>query len=80
MNVEELRTTPKVVGIKQTMRMVEKSLCKRVIIASDAEEGLLAPLLALCEKKGIEVTSSASMRDLGALSGIKKGAAALGIL
>lgn len=80
MKENEIRNARKVVGTKETMRMVEKSLCKRVIIAEDAREDILAPLLALCQSSGVEVTSVASMSDLGELCGIKKGAASAGIL
>ncbi|MEG0998349.1 MAG: ribosomal L7Ae/L30e/S12e/Gadd45 family protein [Clostridiales bacterium] len=80
MDYDIIRTAKKVVGTKQTMKMVEKHLCNRVIIADDARPEILAPLLSLCEKNGVEVLTVDSMDFLGELCGIKIGAASAGII
>lgn len=80
MDQQEIRAADKVVGIKQTMRMVEKGLCKKVLVAEDVRSDLLAPLLALCRECGVEVLTVGSMAQLGAACGIKVGAASAGIL
>ena len=76
----EIRAAEKVVGTKQTIRMVEKGLCKKVLIAEDVRSDILPPLLALCRENGVEVLTVASMIQLGELCGIKVGAASAGIL
>lgn len=80
MDHEEIRAANKVVGMKQTLKMVEKGLCEVVIIADDAGTDFLTPLLIQCKRSGAEVHTIESMALLGDLCGIRKGAAAAGIL
>lgn len=80
MDYEEIRAATKVVGIKQTLRTVEKHLCNTVIIADDAGTDVLTPLLIQCKRNGVEVHTVESMDLLGELCGIRIGAAAAGII
>lgn len=80
MDYDEIRTARKVVGTKQTLKMVEKHLCETVIIADDAGTEILTPLLILCKRNGVEVHTVPSMALLGELCGIKIGASAAGII
>ena len=80
MDPKELMTANKVVGTKETLRMVEKHLCKIVFIANDASMEIVRPLIAACEKNGIPVEFVESMRDLGESCGIKVAAASAGLL
>lgn len=80
MDYESIRAAKKVVGMKQTLKMVEKHLCETVIIADDVCKDILAPLLAECERNGVEVLTVESKTLLGELCGIKISASAAGLL
>ncbi len=70
----------KTVGTKQTTKAVARGAAQLVYIARDAEEKVTAPLLRLCEEKGVEVVFVDSMAELGKTCGIKVGAASAAIL
>lgn len=80
MDVLALLTADKVVGTKETLRMVEKHQCKAVFVARDANPEVVQPLLALCEENGVEVVTVEDMKKLGECCGIKVAAASAGIL
>lgn len=80
MDAKELLTSKKVVGVKETQRMVEKHLCKAVFIADDANPDVLTALLDACRKNGVEVYQVEHMQYLGECCGIKVAAASAGIL
>lgn len=80
MDASALLTADKVVGTKETQRMVEKHQCKAVFIARDANPEVVAPLLALCTANGVEVVTVEDMKKLGECCGIKVSAASAGIL
>lgn len=80
MDAKELLTAKKTVGTKETLRMVEKGLCKAVFVAKDANPEIIKPLLEACEKNGVEVISVDNMSYLGECCGIKVAAASAGIL
>jgi small subunit ribosomal protein S12 len=69
-----------VAGVKATERAISSGEAERVLIARDAESRVLESLLKLCKDKGIEVEYVDSMKELGALAGIRVGAAASAIL
>ena len=80
MDVKKLLTANKVVGTKETLRMVEKRQCTAVFVAKDADPGVLGPLLQACENSGVEVQTVESMKFLGECCGIKVAAASAGII
>ena len=80
MDVSTLLTARKVVGTKETLRMVEKHQCKAVFVAGDANPEVLGPLLAACAENKVEVTIVDNMKQLGECCGIKVAAASAGIL
>ena len=80
MDAKELLTAKKVVGTRETLRMVEKHQCKAVFIAKDANPEILQPLVSACEKNGIEVVTVENMKYLGECCGIKVAAASAGLL
>ncbi|MBC7335654.1 MAG: ribosomal L7Ae/L30e/S12e/Gadd45 family protein, partial [Clostridia bacterium] len=53
---------------------------KVVYVACDAEERVIAPLLALCREKAVEVIRVNSMAELGRACGIEVGSAAAAII
>lgn len=69
-----------VTGIKQTRKAIERQLVTHVIVAEDADLSLTEPIVKLCEVQNVPYTFVASMRELGKISGIQVGTAAVAIL
>ncbi len=77
---DDIKGAPsKVVGTKQTLKLLEKDSVKAVFIADDAEERVISPLILLCKEKGVSCSYAGSMDELGRLAGIKVGAAVVAI-
>ena len=53
---------------------------RSVLIAQDAEERIVAPLVELCERSSVAVTYVDSMKELGSACGIDVGAAVVALL
>lgn len=66
----------KIVGMKQTLKAVDKDKVKVVFIAKDADEHVIRPLIKACQEKGLEIVYVDTMQQLGQLCGIQIGAAA----
>ena len=77
--LEQLRQKTKIIGLKQTLRLVETEGAARVYIARDADERVVGKLRELCEAKGIEVVPAESMKLLGKACGIEVGSAVAAI-
>jgi len=75
--MEALNNIKKVIGIKQSIRAIEKGLAEKVYIASDADSRLISPLQQLCAEKNIPVQLVETMKALGESCGIDVGAAAV---
>lgn len=69
-----------VVGIKQTLRALEKNQLQRVYIAKDVDPKLFASLIESCEKNAVPMEEVETSILLGKLCGIAVKAAAAGIL
>jgi len=80
MSFETLKTTRKVIGIKQTTKAVEKDMADMVYVAHDADVRVTQSLKELCGRKGVKVEAAASMVELGKACAIEVGAAAIAIL
>lgn len=78
--LNDLAAGQKVTGAKQAGRAVRSGLAKQVFLAGDADPKITAPLLELCEKQNIPVTTSYTMRQLGQAAGIQVGAAVVALL
>ena len=76
----ELQTQSKLIGFKQSAKAVESGKVKKVFLAKDADEKLIAPLKKACEKKEIEFEYAETMLELGRACGINIGAAVAVIL
>lgn len=74
------RTRRKVVGTKQTLKALEKGEAIMVLLATDAEVKVSAPVADLADSKGVKVHYVESMSDLGEICGIKVKAAAAAII
>ena len=64
-----------VVGAKQLRKAMNKGCARRVYLARNADPALTEPLVALCQKNGVEFVWVCSMDDLGRACGIEVGAA-----
>lgn len=69
-----------VVGIKQTLRALEKKQLQQVYIAKDIDPKLFASLVESCEKNAVPIEEIETSILLGKLCGIAVKAAAAGIL
>ncbi len=78
--LQELKNAPKVIGLKQVKKAIDKSQVKRVYIASDAEPHVIAPIKNACTDKQIEITMVESMGLLGKACGIEVGSATVALL
>lgn len=70
----------KVVGTKQTLKALEKGEALIVLVASDADEKISRPVIALSEARGVELHFVDTMIELGKLCGIKVKAATAAVL
>lgn len=70
----------KAVGAKQSRKAILGGLAEKVFFASDAEEGVVLPLIKLCGEEGVSFDQEHTMRELGAASGISVGAAVVTLL
>ena len=76
----DLGTGKRVVGIKQTKQALSDGVVRSVLIAQDAEERIVAPLVELCERSSVAVTYVDSMKELGSACGIDVGAAVVALI
>lgn len=70
----------KVVGLKQSLKNIEKGLAHVVFLAKDAEEKIRRPILEVCQAQNVPVVEVQSMTELGKASGIQIGTAVAVIL
>lgn len=68
-----------IIGIKQTVKAIRAGIVTEVVIALDAEERILTPVLEEAEIHGILVTHVSSRDKLGNACGIQVGAAVVAI-
>ena len=80
MQLNRLRTTDRVIGVKQSRRAIRDGLAKEAFLASDADPELTGPLYAMCRRGNIPVTTQYTMRELGQAAGIQVGAAVAALL
>ena len=62
--MERLKKSNKVVGLKQTMKMVSKNNAEIVYIAEDADSRIIQPLVNICVNEAVEVIKVKSMKEL----------------
>ena len=80
MTLETLKNAPRVIGVKQVMKAVSRSMVQSVFVAVDADDRVVAPLMEMCQTNGIEVVMVDSMDELGNVCSIEVGSAAAAIL
>lgn len=78
--LSELNHSPKVVGIKQLRKALERGTLLRVFLAENADPALTEPIAALAEARGVPVERVSTMKELGRACSIAVGASAAGLL
>jgi Ribosomal protein HS6-type (S12/L30/L7a) len=78
--LELLKTTKKVVGIKQCLKALENDSVSHIFIADDADERMLRNIKETCKLKSIEPVRVESMKALGKACGIEVGSAVACVL
>lgn len=69
-----------VVGMKQTLAMIDEGVLERVFVALDADAFVTREVIEAAENKNIPISYVESMKRLGRQFGIDIGAACAGVL
>lgn len=77
--LSQLKTAAKVVGVKQSKKVICDGTAKKVFMALDAETRVTGPIRALCQEHDVEVVEVVSMQELGNAAGIAVGAAVVAV-
>lgn len=80
MDLKDLQSARKCVGVKQTIKALESDSAAFVFIAGDADRQVTAEVIALCIVKDVEIIKTANRADLGSACGIDVGAAVVAVL
>ena len=78
--LSQLQTAAKVVGVKQSKKVIRDGKAVRVFVALDAEPRVLRPICDLCRDMNVPVEEVTTMTELGEASKIDVGAAVVTIL
>ncbi|MDD4569179.1 MAG: ribosomal L7Ae/L30e/S12e/Gadd45 family protein [Tepidanaerobacteraceae bacterium] len=79
--LDKLKKAPKkIIGTKQTLKVLERDQVCMVFIAQDADEHVVSDLKEICQKKGVDTVAVNTMKELGDACGIQVGAASAAIL
>ena len=79
--LEELKeASAKTVGLKQTLKVVQKGEAQVVFLARDVDDYVSKKVKEQCEKHNIPITFVDSMKELGEACGIEVGAATAAII
>ena len=70
--LEELSCENRVVGLKQTRRLLAAGHAGRVFLAKDADPALVEPLLAACHAVGVPAVTEFTMSQLGRAAGSRR--------
>lgn len=70
----------KTVGVKQTLRAIEKGSVKCIFIAEDADAHVTRPIIELCRDQKVEIVRVPTMLELGKACSIQVGAAVAAVL
>ena len=76
----ELASSNKVVGVKQSRKVIRDGRALRVYIACDADPAITAPLSDTCAGQNVPVEEGNTMAQLGAACGIPVGASVVAVL
>ena len=80
MDLSDLQSARKRIGVKQTIKALESDSVALVYIAGDADRQVTADVVALCFVKDIELIEIPTRAELGNACGIDVGAAVVALL
>ncbi len=80
MDLSDLQSARKRIGVKQTIKALESDSVALVYIAGDADRQITADVVALCLVKDIEQITVPTRAELGSACGIDVGAAVVALL
>ena len=69
--LERLKTEPKTVGMRTTVRAIENGDVIHAFIANDADVFITRRVQELCQQKDIEYTRVDTMKQLGEACGVQ---------
>lgn len=78
--LSQLNQQKKVVGVKQSYKVIRNGQTACVFVAQDAEMRVLRPIYELCEQMQVPVHEVDSMQTLGKAAQINIGAAVVAVL
>lgn len=73
--LDELKTSGRLVGLKQSLRAIDEGLVKKAFVAKDAAPNIYNKIVIACSKNSIEIEYVDTMKELGGICGIDVGAA-----
>ncbi|NLA90806.1 MAG: 50S ribosomal protein L7ae [Synergistaceae bacterium] len=79
MPLNELAVPERITGVRQIRRKLEAQALKKLFIARDADNALVAPIEAEARRQGIPVEWADDMIRLGRACAISRGASVAGI-
>ncbi|MEW9676481.1 50S ribosomal protein L7ae-like protein [Lentibacillus sp. L22] len=68
-----------IIGIKQTLKAMEKGVISEVVVANDADQQMIEEVVRLADELNISIDRVDSMKKLGAACGIDVGASTVAI-
>lgn len=77
---QQLRSSNRVVGVKQICKALMKGTARQVFLARNADPDMTEALLALCKQRDVPCAWFPTMESLGNACGIDVGAAAAAII
>ena len=78
--LQELTGADKVIGMKQSKKMILAGRAAKVFVAHDSDPQIQDMFRELCEEKGIGVNDEGTLSQLGKACGINVGAAVVTLL
>lgn len=76
----ELVRADKTVGVKQTIKAVQKGIAVYVYVARDADRKVVSNLEEMCRTQNVPLKYAESLKQLGKACGIDVGASAVGVI
>ncbi len=80
MALQELWESNRVVGMRQTLKTLQRGRASKVFVASDVDSEMLEKIISLAKEKGVSLEYVDSSAELGKACGIEVGASCAAIL
>lgn len=78
--VAQLRSAPRTVGARQTLKALQRRAARVVFVARDADPAVVEPILELARGQGVPLVYVDSMQALGRACGIEVGASSAALV